>query len=180
MFRLRHRACARLVDYGLYGEMKRFEAWRGEGEAIARARAFLDRTPVEDVEDVEDVGNVAPVHDIGACGLMAIARDEVRAIGELFEETAPGPRAIAMWGPPGIGLRAAMHDLARAARMHGFVPLMTSPSTSLSTLAAGLDDRLADLLHGRSLLLLCPGALVTSPSDGCSFSNGRSEVRART
>jgi DNA-binding NtrC family response regulator len=124
LFRLRQRGAPRLVDYGLCGEMKRFEAWSGKPPA-------------------DKVG------DTGPCGLMTIARDEVRAIGELFAEAAPGPRAIAMWGPRGIGLGAAVSDLARAARMNGFVPVIAPP--------CGVDRRFVEVLQGRSLLLVCPG-----------------------
>ena len=173
LFRLRHPACARLVDYGLCGEMKRFEAWRGGSAAIAKARSFLDGM---------DEAAGAPVSEIGGCGLLTIPRDEARAIGELFEDTAAGPRAIAMWGPAGIGLRAAMCELARAARMHGFVPVMAAMAATASR-----DGRLADLLHGRSVLLLCPADASTrwtpllewslrSPRAHVSLFVGRREV----
>jgi hypothetical protein len=61
---------------------------------------------------------------IADCGLELVARAGIEAIAELFEPAAsPCARAVALWGPRGSGLRSAVAELARAARIQGAVPV---------------------------------------------------------
>ncbi len=66
-----------------------------------------------------------------ACGIESVPRAAVQALVEMLHD--PGrrePRALALWGGAGSGLRVAARHVARAARVAGFVPV-----------AAGIDDR---------------------------------------
>ena len=175
--RLYHPAIARLVDYGLVGEMRRFEAWRGgppwqggsaaAAQAVGRAASFLRANALSEgtlsMHAVRSRGGraiVVPAGDAGydaapasapgdltraACGLAFANRRAVAAVAELF--TQPGPwraRAVALWAAPGGGLGTAIEDLARTARLNGYVPLA-------SRLAA---SGVLELLAGRSLFLI--------------------------
>jgi len=72
-----------------------------------------------------------------------IARRSVAAICEVFAVPTRCPRALALWGSAESGLDTALLDIARAARVNGYVPV-----------AAGLDARLATLAAGRTRLLI--------------------------
>jgi DNA-binding NtrC family response regulator len=93
-------------------------------------------------------------------GLQTISQPAVASLNEIL--TLPPDRrtwALALAGPPGSGLRTAFRDVARAARLHGFIPLSTRLVRS----------RVAAVVEGRSIVLLaCSGdrdgwrALLTS------------------
>lgn len=57
-------------------------------------------------------------------GLHAIDRPPVAALAEMFGDfAAPRPHAAALWGPPGSGKTFIVLELARLARLNGFVPV---------------------------------------------------------
>jgi DNA-binding NtrC family response regulator len=115
--KLRHPAFAGLVDYGIVGDSQRFEAY--------------------------PVGHRATLHE----GLVTIERSAVAAIGELFERPdSVRPRVAGLWGPQGAGKGTVVGDLARIARLHGFVPV-----------AARVLPAFADALSGRTLFVIDDG-----------------------
>ncbi len=107
---------------------------------------------------------------------MTIARDEVRSIGEFFEETTPGPRAIAMWGPPGIGFGAAVGDLARVARIHGFVPIDAGArrrrSSAGSIVTAGCAGGLVGAQARSTAMVTDPRVVASQPEASCRALRG--------
>ena len=74
-----------------------------------------------------------------------IARPAVAALAEVFRaDPGPRPHAVALWGPDGAGKSTAVHDLARLARAHGFIPIAARFITSAY----------AELWRGRHLLIV--------------------------
>ena len=175
--RLYHPAIARLVDYGIVGEMRRFEAWRcgpawkgGQGaaaQAVSQTAAFLRANALTEgtlsVHAVRSRGGravVVPHGDTGydaegapppvdfplaACGLALVSRRAVDAVAELFTHHSPWrTRAVALWAAPASGLGTAIEDLARTARLNGYVPV----SSRL------VESGVLELLEGRSLFLI--------------------------
>jgi DNA-binding NtrC family response regulator len=144
--------------------------WNGDSGAAhlarTRARLFLRANAVTDgdlagtvVRTFEDHPIVVPdaaagysssgEHDEGveldACGMSVVSRRAVSALADVFANPFHStPLAIALWGPPGSGVGAAVDELARAARLHGFVPLDVRLASSA----------VAALLRGRSLCLI--------------------------
>ena len=82
------------------------------------------------------------------CGILCIERHAVPAIAELFDEPRGGedrkPHVVGIWGPDGSGKTTAVHELVRAARLKGYVPLAVRL----------LDSPLADAIVGRSVFLI--------------------------
>jgi DNA-binding NtrC family response regulator/tetratricopeptide (TPR) repeat protein len=78
-----------------------------------------------------------------ARGLVALERRAVSALSELFDTADLRPRVAALWGPDGAGKHTAVVDLARIARLRGFVPV-----------SARLFSTFASLLTKRSLVLI--------------------------
>ena len=81
-------------------------------------------------------------------GMAVIDRPAVSAIAEMFD----GPpndrlRAAALWGPPGSGKSLAVRELARLARLRGFVPVA----------ARFINGPFAQLWSGRSLFVVEDG-----------------------
>ena len=114
--RLHHPSVAALVDFGVIGDRQRFEA---------RSRRLAQSAP-------------------GVPGIVTIDRPAVSALGELFERPdALRPRITALWGPDGSGKDTVVSELARIARLHGFVPV-----------ASRLVSQFADVLVGRSLFVI--------------------------
>ncbi len=97
-------------------------------------------------------GGGAPKEDtpfpIENCGILAVERRAVSALSELFDLPRPGqprePQIVGIWGPDGSGKTSAVSDLARTARLAGFVPI------SVRLLASPL----ATAIDGRSLFLI--------------------------
>jgi len=87
-------AAANLLDYGRYGESRRFEAWTVKG-----SRAPVDVTQVCHVE-----------------------RRVEAALAELFDGAGSAPRVRCLFGPRGSGKSTILRRLARCARLHGFIP----------------------------------------------------------
>ena len=172
-FSVRHHQIARLVDFGVFGEMRRFEAWRcggpwrgsrQEAEAV-RIRVYSFMTAngltigargihvhsgrpvvIPDVDAGYPGGEAEPTArlELDACGMRVIERSSVRAIAEMFDEASRAQRLVVVSAPVGSGLTTAIAELSRAARLAGFIPL------SLSV------DRPAvrDLIQRRSLFLI--------------------------
>ena len=100
----------------------------------------LDGPPVEPRRDVE-----IDTMPLAARGVLLPDAAPLAALAELFRGVdGPRLRAAAVWGPPGSGRGALLLQLARLARINGFVPVATSLVGSAA----------APLWHGRSLLLI--------------------------
>jgi DNA-binding NtrC family response regulator len=81
------------------------------------------------------------------CGIVRVERRALGSVVELFEMSSVcggEPQAVCIWGPDGSGKTTAVNELARAARLNGFIPvsvhLLTSP--------------FADLLAGRAVCVM--------------------------
>jgi len=175
---VRHPALAVLVDYGVFGQERRFEAWRAAtrwggsaaeaGDAASRVAQLLARRgltsgalgaesvwedrrrpvviPHEASGYEEGDSRIERMDDPAGGELLAVeivARRSVLAICDVFGVPARRPRALALWGSAGSGLDTALLDIARAARVNGYVPV-----------ASGLDPRIAALAAGRTRLLI--------------------------
>jgi hypothetical protein len=78
-------------------------------------------------------------------GMAIVDRPAVSALAEIFHnEGGPRPDVTALWGPPGAGKTMAVRELARIARLRGFVPVASRL----------VDSPLADLWQGRSLFII--------------------------
>jgi transcriptional regulator with GAF, ATPase, and Fis domain len=86
-----------------------------------------------------------------ARGLEVIERRELAALAEMFDAVGSRPHVASVWGPRGSGRRRAVAEVARAARLRGFVPVA----------AHLVGSRYADLWRGRSLLV------IGTAGDGC-------------
>jgi DNA-binding NtrC family response regulator len=129
------------------------QAWRGSPSAARRAidlvsqflvaqRLTADGLSLSAVYEGDDGPIVVPppaagyeaeavphgaAIELDALGLAIVARRAVTAIVEMLQEPAGAPtRVAALWGPQHAGLRTAIGELARAARVAGFVPLSAS------------------------------------------------------
>jgi DNA-binding NtrC family response regulator len=182
-YTLRHPAFASLIDYGLFGECQRFEAWQvGDlansppGAVVSAASEFLAAvglTPLAQeplalrrardgrlvlVPDAacgyESPGSPAAARPVAlaACGLRVVHRPAVSRIADhLCELCEAKPRILALWGASGSGIRTAVRELARAARLQGFVPL-AAPLTTIpaAQVLRAVADRSLFLLHTRT------------------------------
>ena len=110
-----HPRLAQLVDYGVIGEHRRFEAWtpgapwsRADEAAFARdPDGPLDRPPRDPA-------------------IRLVPRPSLVAIAEALEPTfLRVPTAIGVWGPAGSGIDTAVLSIARIARARGSVPVRT-------------------------------------------------------
>jgi DNA-binding NtrC family response regulator/tetratricopeptide (TPR) repeat protein len=140
--KLHHPSIARLIDYGSVGESQRFEAW--ESSVAINSGSLWSSLDVARLADPSShVGGSLDL-PVEECGILKIERQAVAVLRELLEPSDDlRPRIAALWGPNGAGKHTALLDLARIARLHGFVPLSAS-------LASAFGQRLA----GRSLLLI--------------------------
>jgi len=92
----------------------------------------------------------API-TLGSCGVRVVARAAIAHLADLFSDIADTkPRTIALWGPPGSGIRTASRELARAARLQGFVPLAVSLPAIAAPLRRAVADRSLFLIHTRT------------------------------
>jgi DNA-binding NtrC family response regulator len=182
--KLHHPAIAMLLDYGLVGEGRRFEAWRCAerwhgndvaSDGVARA-AQLFLTACELTIDGTHAGAVyragprpaivpgpesgyaiprnGAVADsqpaIENCGVLCIERPSTGAIVELLDQYDSMPHVVGICGVAGAGKTTTVRQLARAARLRGYVPLS----------ARLLATPFADALDGRSALIIDDDALV--------------------
>jgi len=128
------------------------EPWRGcsaEGErTMHQADAFFRATRVtsgrigedglrtydgravivpDEPAGYESVGSGAAIAqpiDVSSFGLTMLERPAIVAVSELFDDVARvQPRVVALCGPHGSGLTVAVRQLARLARLQGFVPM---------------------------------------------------------
>ena len=86
--------------------------------------------------------------DIDSCGMTLQQRRAVPAIAELFDAHAASGasiRVVSLCGAAGFGKTALVTELARAARLNGFVPVSVRLLTAAPVCA---------LLRGRSLFLI--------------------------
>ena len=61
---------------------------------------------------------------MACCGIAHVERRAESAIAELLEgAAAPRPQVVALWGPNGAGKTSVLLELARVARLRGFVPV---------------------------------------------------------
>jgi DNA-binding NtrC family response regulator len=87
-----------------------------------------------------------PLHppSLGVCGMRLIERQPVSRLAEAFAHSfGARSRAVSLWGPAGSGVTTAVRELARAARLQGFVPIN-----------AGGTRHAAPLVSGRTLFLI--------------------------
>ena len=174
----RHPAVAPLVDFGLVGPFSRFEAWgcgdavpgRGSGTSVhaSATRWFraCGRSNGEwlsgsvrwgsDGREVwlPDAGTGYPEEaselslTIADRGLQIIERPVVGILAEMFQAVDARSSVSTLWGPAGAGKRLIVGELARIARVNGFVPVA----------AALISSRLSQLWSGRSLFVIADGA----------------------
>jgi DNA-binding NtrC family response regulator len=209
--KLHHPSIARLIDYGVVGESKRFEAWRcderwrgpaTEAEA-SRARAVTvlsacglssGSLTTASVRSSRRGPVVLPVAEAGypSSGLdqepgdlrledraiTGLQRRAVAAMSELFERSCgTRPRVAALWGPAGAGAHTAIDDLARMARLRGFVPVAACVLPAFSDRLRGRSLFVIDAAEGHrpgwSVLL---GAALASPRPHVLLFVGRAEV----
>jgi DNA-binding NtrC family response regulator/tetratricopeptide (TPR) repeat protein len=84
---------------------------------------------------------------LDTCGFVIQARRLAPALAELFDGTGGmQPRIAAVWGPPGAGTSTIVADVARVARLNGFVPVGVPL------------DAFSRVLRGRSLFLIADAA----------------------
>jgi DNA-binding NtrC family response regulator len=182
--KLHHPAIAILVDYGLVGEGRRFEAWRcaepwrgssAAADGVSRAATSF----LEACELTIDGTSLAPVHRVGPhpvvvpgpgwgypgtplsavrktdlaienCGVLCVERPSTGAVAELLDQHDSVPHVVGLCGVPGAGKTTTVRQLARAARLHGYVPLS----------AHLLETPFAKALDGRSALIIDDDAVV--------------------
>src|SRR5207302_1617155 len=128
-----------------------------------------------------DIGDTEPETaadvPLAVRGLMTIQRSAVPALAELFAYV-PGPRphVAAVWGAPGSGKTTLAIELARLARLNGFVPIA----------ARFIDSTYDALWRGRSVFVVddgenrrsCPlvHASMQSPVPHVLFVAGAEEI----
>jgi tetratricopeptide (TPR) repeat protein len=179
---LHHPSIARLLDYGVCGEGRRIEAWRAAGawrgardaamQALGRANWCLAHdglTPVgagiEAIAVHDGLPVVVPDHAAGlptaspaepgasddvaeradALGVVRTPDRQIEALTELLGgQVTPRAVALSVWGGDGSGIECAVEALVRTARIAGLVPVRVDL----------LDDTIAPLLRGRTLLIV--------------------------
>jgi DNA-binding NtrC family response regulator/tetratricopeptide (TPR) repeat protein len=94
-------------------------------------------------------GSERLIPDVGAeYGLRHIHRTALDSLRELFDHDLEGrPRMVVLWGPPGSGRKTMVQELARVARINGFVPVTRE----------AIDSAHAELWRGRSLFIIGRG-----------------------
>lgn len=176
-----HPVLAPLLDYGLLGEAKRFEAWAAVGPwsgATGAARSALTQVS----RFLEDSGLAAPRLEAVACSdgrVRAIAGDltgrpavleqscrtrgepvvpgiarppecRLEAIGEMLGTESSGRIvAFAIWTPDPPAAGATIRQIARIARLSGYVPVAAPQHVS---------DVPRSVVAGRTLLLIASDA----------------------
>jgi DNA-binding NtrC family response regulator/tetratricopeptide (TPR) repeat protein len=86
---------------------------------------------------------------VDECGMRLISRSAVAALGEMFQGgEVRRPHVSVLWGPRGSGRATVALELARMARVNGFIPV-ASPL---------IDSRYLALFEGRSLFVIADGA----------------------
>jgi DNA-binding NtrC family response regulator/tetratricopeptide (TPR) repeat protein len=89
--------------------------------------------------------DVHPDLPLDARAIEVIGRRAVASLSEMFHAAAGSrPHIAALWGPPGSGKTTVVGQLARTARINGFVPVAARFATR----------RYAELWQGRSLFVI--------------------------
>ena len=91
--------------------------------------------------DVDEAAHAMPVGDRG---LQIVEQPVVPILAEMFHAAGARPRVSAIWGAVGSGKRVVAGELARIARVEGFVPVA----------ARLIASRQAELWSGRSLFVI--------------------------
>ena len=126
------------------------ERWRGSGRAasgtLARATIFLHAIASGGEMSIDDIrtdrgrpvlmprdaigcenggtGIRAIDDDLASCGITTIHRRSIEAIAEVLGSlNGPSPQPLMLGAIEGAGASVAIHQLARVARLNGFVPL---------------------------------------------------------
>jgi DNA-binding NtrC family response regulator len=176
--KLHHPAIALLVDYGLVGEGRRFEAWRcaepWRGSEVAVDGVVRAATAFLEACDLTADGSLSrTIHRVGPrpvvvpgpesgypimrtgaaqaasavienCGVLCVERSSTGAIAELLDQYDSVPHVIGLCGVAGAGKTTTVRQLARVARLRGYVPLS----------ARLLETSFANALDGRSALII--------------------------
>ena len=110
--------------------------WAGRAVVLPDAATGYpgDATP----QDVHTEDRMVP------CGIAHVERSAASAIAELFDGAGPRTQTVALWGPSGSGKTSVVSELARVARLKGFVPVS----------ARLLGSPWADAVGARTLFLI--------------------------
>jgi DNA-binding NtrC family response regulator len=92
-------------------------------------------------EERHDAADTMPVSDRG---LQILEQPAVPILAEMFHAAGARPRVSALWGAAGSGKRIVTGELARIARVNGFVPVA----------APLIASRQASLWNGRTLFVI--------------------------
>jgi DNA-binding NtrC family response regulator len=133
-------------------EFFRAIAWSGSVFADGSVRQLRGRPVVLPDWSVgferEDVGPLCDAEiraHISVLGLSEIHRESIATVAEIFNDRVNRRcRAVAICGPPGSGRHTAMMNLARAARLRGYVPVASHL----------IHPELNEIFTGRSVALL--------------------------
>ena len=96
-------------------------------------------------EEASDPEMLLPIADRG---LQIVERPVVGVLAEMFQAVDARSSVSILWGAAGTGKRLIVGELARIARVNGFVPVA----------AALISSRLSELWSGRSLFVIADGA----------------------
>ena len=148
------------------------ERWRGSRRAasgtLARATIFLHAIASDGEISVDDIrtDHGRPVlmpgdaigcenggsriraidDDLASCGITTIHRRSIEAVAEVLGSlNGPAPQPLMLGAVEGAGASVAIHQLARVARLNGFVPL---------ALPADSNGALIEAIGGRTLCLI--------------------------
>jgi DNA-binding NtrC family response regulator len=114
---------------------------------------------------------------IESCGMAVLGRSQLTAVAELFADQCRATlRAVALWGPPGSGLETAIAQLARAARLNGFVPVDVRLVSHLRPLLSGRTLCLIDRSGGAGGWRDAADAVLRSARPHVVLFTGRTEV----
>ena len=154
--RLRHPLLNRLIDYGSIGTTRFFEAYSCDDplrvtagvahELIAHATRFLSTHGIALNKSDADV-LVRPIErgrsrSARPIGVMLQHRPIYEVIADALSASwPPGPCAIAIEGSRGSGVRTLRMIVARAARLHGYVPVDATMLTVFPWLADQVTSR---------------------------------------
>ena len=126
--------------------------WRNAPVVIPDAGAGLEADAGRGETSVDD--------ESGLWGLESVARPAVAAVGELLADPDPlEPRVIALWGVSGAGLRVAIREIARLARLNGMVPIDASVA----------NPAVWSLVRGRTAMIIQTAVETTLTRDAAGW-----------
>ena len=97
-------------------------------QSVDGPRVLIDATagyPIDPMDPMDNEPTQMPraARSIEDCGILVQPRPAVATIGELFAAVGNmRPQIAALWGSRGAGKSTAISELARLARLQGFVP----------------------------------------------------------